>query len=151
MQALTIDLQRLENALEGDESLDHYLDLDTGEILAVGPAAPIPGSTEKYDVQPQRYLPIEPLADARGLAMREEFLYTQQDPHAHPLLSRALTGRRPLRTFDYGLEHFPRLREAWLAYRQRWLREYALEWLEENGLEPAGELSSRAGRSPARR
>jgi len=151
MLPLTIALQRRENALEGDEAVDHYLDLDTGEILAVGPQAPVPGSAEKYDVQPERYLPIDPLAGAQSLAMREDFLYTQPDPHAHPLLSRALSGRRPLRTFDYGLEHFPRLREAWHAYRQRRLREYALEWLEDNGLEPAGELRSRAGRSPARR
>lgn len=151
MLPLTINLERLENALEGDEAVDHYLDLDTGEILAVGPAAPLPGSAEKYHVQPERYLPIEPLAGAKSLAMREEFLYTQPDPHAHPLLSRALSGRRPLRTFDYGLEHFPRMREAWHLYRQRRLREYALEWLEDNGLEPASELRPRAGRSLGRR
>jgi len=151
MLPLTIDLERLENALEGDEAVDHYLDLDTGEILAVAPQAPLPGSSEKYNVQPQRYLPIEPLSNARSLAMREEFLYTQPDPHAHPLLSRTLSGRRPLRTFDYGLEHFPPLREAWQRYRQRQLREYALEWLEDNGLEPAAEFRSRAERSPAHR
>lgn len=147
MRPLTIDLQSLENALDGDEAADCYLDLETGAILAVTPDAPIPGTADKYDVQQERYLHIEPLANARSLAMREDFLFGQDDPYAHKVLSHALAGRRPLRTFDYELEKFPAVREAWRAFQEEQLREYAMEWLQENGLEPAGSrLRPPAGR-----
>lgn len=148
MRPLTIDLQRLENALDGSEAVDCYLDLETGAILTVGPEAPIPGSSDKYDVQPERYLHIEPLASAQSLAMREDFLFSQHDPHAHTVLSHALAGRKPLRTFDYELEKFPQVREAWRAYQEQQLREYAMEWLLVNGLEPApaGGIRPPAGR-----
>ncbi|MBB3102881.1 UPF0158 family protein [Azomonas macrocytogenes] len=137
MQALTIDLDHLQQALDSYAS-DHYLDLESGEIRAITPGEPLPGSDEKYAVQPDRYLHIEPLGQAQALAMRAEFLFAQPHPHAHPILIAALEGRRPLRTFDYKLEDFPEVRNAWHAYRLARLREYALAWLEENDLESLG-------------
>lgn len=135
MRPLTIDLLRIEQALDSREELEHYLDLETGAILAIAPGEPEPGTAEKYEVQPERYLLIEPLATAEVLAMREAFLFTQHDPHAHAALSQALAGRKPLRTFDYALETFPQARQAWLEYQAAQLRDYALEWLHDNGLE----------------
>lgn len=137
MRPLTIDLPSLENALDRGE-VDHYLDLETGSILSVAPDMPRPGAGDKHDVQPERYLHIEPLTNARSLAMRQDFLFSQHDPHAHKVLSHALAGRRPLRTFDYELEKFPDVRGAWLSFQEQQLHEYAVEWLQENGLEPAG-------------
>jgi hypothetical protein len=137
MRPLTLDLPRLEQALLSQEELEHYLDLATGAVLTVTPGDPVPGADEKYDVQPDRYLAIAPLPTSQALAMREAFLYGLHDPHAHTLLSHALAGRKPLRTFDYELEKLPQLRQAWLAYQASHLRELALEWLQDNGLEPA--------------
>ncbi|MGH8353542.1 MAG: UPF0158 family protein [Pseudomonas sp.] len=137
MRPLTIDLLRIEQALDSREDLEHYLDLETGAILAIAPGEPAPGAAEKYQVQPDRYLLIEPLALAETLAMREAFLFTQHDPHAHAALSQALAGRKPLRTFGYALESFPQVRQAWLEYQAAQLRDYALEWLQANGLEAA--------------
>ncbi|WP_279643930.1 UPF0158 family protein, partial [Leclercia adecarboxylata] len=48
----------------------------------------------------------------------------------------ALQGRKPLRTFDFKLEDFPEVREAWLDYQTIQLREYAITWLRDNDLEP---------------
>jgi len=135
MRPLTIDLLRIEQALDSREDLEHYLDLETGAVLAIAPGEPVPGTAEKYEVQPDRYLLIEPLATAEVLAMREAFLFTQHDPHAHAALSQALAGRKPLRTFGYALETFPQARQAWLEYQAAQLRDYALEWLQANGLE----------------
>lgn len=43
---------------------------------------------------------------------------------------------KPLRTFDFKLEDFPEVREAWLRYQTVQLREYAITWLRDNDLEP---------------
>lgn len=139
MRPLTLDLSRLERALLGQDELAHYLDLATGAVLAVAPGDPMPGAEEKYDVQADRYLAITPLPAGHALALREAFLSGLHDPYAHALLSHALAGRKPLRTFDYQLEALPQVRQAWLAYQTRQVRELALEWLQEHGLEPAHE------------
>lgn len=136
MRPLTIDMHRLEYALDGRDSAEYYLDLESGAIRAVFPSEPVPGVMEKYDVQQDRYLHIEPLELAQSMAMREAFLFTQHDPIAHAVLSSALNGRKPLRTFDFKLEDFPAVREAWLDYQTVQLREYAITWLRENDLEP---------------
>jgi len=137
MRPLTLDLPRLEQTLLSQEGLEHYLDLATGAVLTLAPGDPVPGAEEKYDVQPDRYLVIEPLALDDLLAMREAFLFGLHDPHAHTLLSHALSGRRPLRTFDYELEKLPQLQRSWQAYQAQQARELALEWLHANGLETA--------------
>lgn len=136
MRPLTIDMHRLEYALDGRDSAEYYLDLESGAIRAVFPSEPAPGVMEKYDVQQDRYLHIEPLELAQSMAMREAFLFTQHDPIAHAVLSSALNGRKPLRTFDFKLEDFPAVSEAWLDYQTVQLREYAITWLRENDLEP---------------
>jgi len=137
MHALTIDLPRIEQVLLSQAEIEHYLDLETGAILAVALDDPTPGADEKYDVLPDRYLFIEPLATGEALAMREAFLFSLDDPLAHTALSQALAGRKPLRTFDYELEKRPQVQQAWLAYQASRMHECALEWLEANGLELA--------------
>lgn len=138
MRPLTIDLHRLEYALDNRDASEHYLDLESGQIRAVFPGETAPGVDEKYDVQEDRFLHIEPLGLAESIAMREAFLFTQHDPIAHAMLSDALNGRKPLRTFDFKLEDFPAVRQAWLDYQAVQLREYAITWLHENDLEPSG-------------
>ena len=136
MRPLTIDMHRLEYALDGRDIAEYYLDLESGEIRAIFPGDPPPGAMEKYDVKEDRYLHIEPLDLAQSIAMREAFLFTQHDPIAHAVLSNALKGRKPLRTIDFKLEDFPEVREAWLRYQTVQLREYAITWLRDNDLEP---------------
>jgi hypothetical protein len=153
MRPLTLDLARIEQALLSQAELEHYLDLATGSVLSIIPGDPPPGADEKYDVQPDRYLAIEPLPQGQALALREAFLFGLHDPHAHTLLRHALAGRKPLRTFDYQLEALPRVRDAWLAFQAQQVRELALEWLQNSGLEqaahaPIDELRPRGGRSP---
>ena len=136
MRPLTIDMHRLEFALDGRDIAEYYLDLESGEIRAIFPGDPPPGAMDKYDVKDDRYLHIEPLDIAQSIAMREAFLFTQHDPIAHAVLSNALKGRKPLRTFDFKLEDFPEVREAWLRYQTVQLREYAITRLRDNDLEP---------------
>ncbi len=135
MRPMTIDLHRLEYALDARDACTHYLDLESGDIRAVFPGEAPPSANEKYDVHTDRYLHIEPLDLLQSIAMREAFLLTQHNPDAYAVLNTALRGRKPLRTFDFKLEDFPAIRQAWLDYQTVQLREYAINWLHENGLE----------------
>ena len=137
MRPLTLDLPRLEAALLGGDAVEHYLDLDSGAVFAQAPGEPAPGALEKYQVQPERYLPIEPLSNAQRLSMAEAFLFSLPDPFAHAALSQALTGRKALRTFLHTLEQWPALQQAWHEHQAAQVHERALEWLEDNGLEAA--------------
>ncbi|TRX74680.1 UPF0158 family protein [Pseudomonas mangiferae] len=138
MRTLTIDMDRLERLLDEPGQGEHYLDLDEGRLLALERDSRADDDTRRLvEDDPERYRRLEPLDSEQRLALREAFLFELDDPHAHPLLTAALGGRRPLRTFEYELERFPRAREAWQAYQRAQLREYALAWLETQGIEPA--------------
>ena len=158
MHALKIDLDALGAAFDNPGSSISYLDLDTGSLVVRLPDQPAPGETDKYNIEPERYLRIEPLSPSQQLALREMFLASVDDLLAHAALSQALAGRRALRSFHYALEQFPSACASWASYQSRVLQEIALDWLQENGLEAASTaqplqppLRSPAGRSPARR
>lgn len=137
MRTLTLDLDTLTQLINGRETLEHWLDLEAGTVLSLSPDDE--GSDEHQQVQlsPERYAAVPNLDVVQRVAMRESFLFTLNDLNAHPLLSAALTGRKPLRSFDYEIDYFPVLRQQWHDYEQKQLREYALNWLFELGLEPA--------------
>lgn len=158
MHALKIDLDALGAAFDNAGSSISYLDLDSGDILVRLPDEPAPGESDKYNIEPERYLRIDPLTAAQQLALREAFLASVDDLSAHVVLSQALAGRKALRSFHYALEQFPPARVAWARYQARVLVEHALEWLQENGLEagsppqpPRAPLRSPGERSPVRR
>ena len=137
MPALTIDLDRLAEALDAQDRFDRILDLETGELRALRMDTLPFDEREALEARPDRYVAVPRLdLDAR-IALREAFLHELRDPHAHPLLALALGGRKPLRTFDFKLEDFPAVRQAWLDYQTVQLREYAITWLHDNGLEPS--------------
>ncbi|MET1081176.1 MAG: UPF0158 family protein [Pseudomonas sp.] len=137
MRPLIIDLAALAAALASIDADAYYLDLQTGSVLATAPGEPAPGALEKYQVEADRYLPIDRLPPAQTLAVREGFLYEVADPLAHAALRQALDGRKALRNFDYALERWPAVRQAWLAYQVEHLHDLALEWLQVNGLDAA--------------
>lgn len=134
---LTIDMDRLARLLDEPGQGEHYLDLDDGRLLSLEPDSRDDEARQRLEEDPQRYRRLDPLDGEQRLALREGFLFELDDPHAHPLLSAALGGRRPLRTFEYELERFPGARAAWLAYQRAQLQECALAWLAEQGIEPA--------------
>lgn len=154
MHALKIDLDALAAAFDNSGSTISYLDLDTGDLVLRQPDQPAPGEIDKYNIEPERYLRIEPLTTGQQLELRELFLAGVGDPPVHAALSEALAGRKALRSFHYALEQFPQAQASWQRYQTQTLREQALEWLLENGLEAAPEaprLRSPGERSPARR
>ncbi len=142
MRVLTIDMHRLERALNDPGPLEHYLDLHSGQLISLDADEPDAQILHQLEKDPGRYAGIPPLDTADRIDMREAFLFDLHDPHAHPLLAAALQSRRPLRTFGYELEQFPGARRAWPIYEKARLHELALNWLMELGLEPAADTAA---------
>ncbi|AYN95295.1 MULTISPECIES: UPF0158 family protein [Pseudomonas] len=139
MRPITINLEALKSVLTSEARHDHVLDLETGKLLNLTEDDFEAEELHAIETQKDRYVPIEPLGIAERVAMREAFLFDLHDPHAHPVLSRALTDRKPLRTFDYELKNFPKAQKAWEAYEATQVSQYALIWLHDHDLEPVSE------------
>lgn len=137
MRTFILDIDALVQLINGREQQEHWLDLESGNVLSLSADDPHSDEHQQVELDPDRYTQIPNLDIPQRVALRESFLFTLDDLHAHPLLSAALTGRRPLRAFDYEIESFPAIREQWQAYELKQLREYTLNWLYELGLEPA--------------
>jgi len=137
MRTFTLDIDALAQLINGREQLENWLDLESGAVMTLSPEDHASEQRQQVELDPDRYSQVPNLDIPQRVALRESFLFTLDDLHAHPLLSAALTGRKPLRAFDYEIEAFPGIREQWQAYESRQLREYALNWLHELGLEPA--------------
>lgn len=137
MRTFTLDLEALIELINGREQQEHWLDLESGSVLSLSPEDQHSEQRQQIELDPERYSQIPNLDIPQRVAMRESFLFTLDDVYAHPLLSAALTGRKPLRAFDYEIEAFAAIREQWQAYAHKQLREYALNWLYELGIEPA--------------
>ncbi|UFQ97934.1 UPF0158 family protein [Pseudomonas wenzhouensis] len=137
MRTFTLDLDALIELINGREQQEHWLDLESGSVLSLSPEDQHSEQRQQIELDSERYSQIPNLDIPQRVAMRESFLFTLDDVYAHPLLSAALTGRKPLRAFDYEIEAFPAIREQWQSYEIKQLREYALNWLYELGIEPA--------------
>lgn len=136
MPSTPIDLDALAAALDEDGRHEYFLDVRDGSLLRQEPGQPPPGSLEKYEVDPERFLALPRLSLEERLALRQAFTHRVEDPALHLLLVHALGGRRALRGFDYELEQRPLALARWQAYRQAQLRELIGHWLQENSFEP---------------
>lgn len=141
MFAIAIDLSALARTLDDERVRMHYLDLQDGSLLSLPAGAPEPGSDEKYQVQPERYLRIKPLSVEQKLEMREAFVHSLGNHELHLALNHALQGRRALRNFAFLLEQQPTLKQAWTRFHDQRMHQQVLEWLQEHDLQPR-----RAGR-----
>lgn len=135
MHALTIDLSELAAALCSNNS-ESYLDLQSGAVLMYAEQGVDPQLDELLQNAPDRLLPIEPLGSPKSFALMEDFLRQVTQPQAYQTLEQALAGHKPFRAFKYALGAYPELLQAWYDFENAQLREYALDWLAENGIQP---------------
>lgn len=135
MRPLTIDLDELACALN-TEGLDHYLDLLSGKLLLIPEEDADPELEALLRSEPERFLLVEPLDSREGFRMMEDFLQTVTRQEAYRALERALSGRKPFRTFKNVLMDYPDLLQAWYDFEAERLRELAQDWLLDNELQP---------------
>lgn len=72
----------------------------------------------------------------------EGFVRTVKIHDIQATLERALSGRKPFRSFTDELLRFPDIREQWFAYHAERMKEIARDWLEENDMNLTAETSS---------
>lgn len=144
MSRIRIDLDQLTVALS-DHHSEWVLDTQTGQIvmaewvrdpdlredLDLGTEDGAGGDDELNDLDPlegDRFVFIEPVASHEGFRWMEDFA-DQQDELVRERLLDSLDRPRPFRRFKDALEAFPQVREAWFAYEEQKLTEYARDWL----------------------
>lgn len=66
----------------------------------------------------------------------EDFIDTLADQRLAELLSVSMNGRGAFRRFKDVLVHYPQEREQWFQFQNARLRQRALEWLDDIGVEP---------------
>jgi hypothetical protein len=66
----------------------------------------------------------------------ETFIETVRSARLQDRLSNAIRGRGAFRRFKDALEEHPGEREGWFAFKDARMRQRALDWLREEGIEP---------------
>ncbi len=136
---LKVDLEGLIMALEGwgSDQIQHYLDTETGEIIAV-----MEGDDdydewcEKLDAdETDRYCLVEKLAGRASFEVMEQFALSLPESRSRRAVIEALARSKPFRHFKDVVHGDLALREEWFAFRDRAYAAFARDWLAGEGIE----------------
>ncbi|MFL5542260.1 MAG: UPF0158 family protein [Longimicrobiaceae bacterium] len=160
MAKIRIDEGELLMAFDsGDGTMQWYLDRQTGEVIGLGDEFGFDLGDDEDEAEDEddaeagwedeeralrraisrdedghRYLPVPSLGSHEGFRIMERFA-ASQDGRVREALFDALDRRRPFRSFKDALAALPDVRERWYAYHEERLREEALAWLENEGID----------------
>jgi hypothetical protein len=137
-----VDLPELRFAME-DATYEHqyFLDTETGETILVSEMFDDEEAQRQLaeidEAEPGRFLRV-PSADSRkGYDDMRDFIDTFSDEHLKVLLDVAIQGRGAFRRFKDVLARHPAEQERWFDFQAARVYARALEWLTEEGCEPA--------------
>jgi Uncharacterised protein family (UPF0158) len=88
----------------------------------------------EYD---SRFMRIPQAESREGYEDMEAFIETVSDQHLQELLWVAIRGKGAFRRFKDVLAAYPQERERWFQFRDERLQRRALDWLEDEGINPA--------------
>jgi len=134
-KALNIDLDELCEAME-DSSYehDHYLDLETGEILFISDYMDDEETgklKDQIEEDSDRYERVPKAESHEGYEDMEDFIATVEGERLAELLEVAIKGKGTFRRFKDVLLNYPEERERWFEFKDDRMRERALEWLDD--------------------
>jgi len=134
-KALNINLYELCEAME-DSSYEnnHYLDLETGEILFLSEYMDDEDTVklkDRIEEDFNRYERIPKAESQEGYEDMVDFVATVEDEHLVELLEVAINGKGAFRRFKDVLLNYPEERERWFKFKDERMEERALEWLED--------------------
>ncbi len=145
-----------------DEPIRYYLDLTNGEVIEVFRSEfdLIDEDEEQVgsiiDVEPERFVRIEPLATSRQYDLMSEWAGSISDLDIRDKFDIALRGKGAFGRFREVVSRYPDLEADWRAARQSALVAMAEEWLRDDlGIEPVYVLTreerpdTRAAAAPA--
>jgi hypothetical protein len=123
----------------------HYLDLESGEVVAVNPDLWMSTDPEHQEMESMaddpRFRAIDPVDSGEAWRWMDAFVYQLPDGRARAELERAIQGSRPFRRFKDALSQYPELRQEWFRSQEERLLEYARAWLEGEEIEAEIELA----------
>ena len=134
-KALKISLDELCEAME-DSSYEneHFLDLETGEILFVSEYMDDEDSEklkERIEEDFERYERIPKAESHEGYQDMVDFIATVDNERLVELLEVAINGKGAFRRFKDVLLNYPEERERWFQFKDERMEERALEWLDD--------------------
>ena len=134
-KALNINLYELCEAME-DSSYEnnHYLDLETGEVLFLSEYMDDEDAVklkDRIEEDFNRYERIPKAESQEGYEDMVDFVATVEDEHLVELLEVAINGKGAFRRFKDVLLNYPGERERWFKFKDERMEERALEWLED--------------------
>lgn len=120
-KALNINLYELCEAME-DSSYenDHYLDLETGEILFLSEYMDDEDTVklkDRIEEDFNRYERIPKAESQEGYEDMVDFVATVEDEHLVELLEVAINGKGAFRRFKDVLLNYPEERERWFKFK----------------------------------
>jgi hypothetical protein len=152
MAKIQIDYDDLEMALDSTDrggEAEWYLDLRSGEVILVThdwiddeegddfPEWQKPEIERSKDIEanPSAYLLIEPPSATEDFQAMVDFTKTVKEGPAKDKLTSALESTKAFRQFRNTLAEHASVQAAWFTFKEKWLKEYVQEWLENNKLD----------------
>ena len=89
---------------------------------------------DKIDEKFDRYEPLPKAISYEGYEDMEDFIDTVRDDNLAEPLRVAINGKGAFRRFKDLLERYPEERERWFCFKDSKLKQRALEWLENIGV-----------------
>jgi len=134
-KALNINLDELCEAMEDNSyENEHFLDLETGEILFVSEYMDDEESEklkDRIEEDFERYERIPKAESHEGYQDMIDFIATVDNERLAELLEVAINGKGAFRRFKDVLLNYPEERERWFKSKDERMEERALEWLDD--------------------
>ncbi len=160
---LKIDLSELVHEMDLGDNLEltGYLDTETGEIISMpdNVMRAVEDSDEATEALPDweqelaetantilsdeknRFLPIPKRESREGYEVMVAFVGAVEDEQLKEKLHRTLAGKGAFRRFRNTLNNHPDELERWYKFKDDYLKDEAVQWLLENGIEPVQVIS----------
>lgn len=159
LRELSVDLDAVAEGMDDRDRAvsDHYLDLETGEIVITEEsfdfeddddeeedeedAADLPewqkDQQEQYHLMrshPDRFERIPESDSHEAYRLMEDFISRVRNRSAQRRLASAIEGKGAFRRFKDALTAYPELRKKWFEYEAKKKREWASDWLRGLGI-----------------
>jgi hypothetical protein len=137
LRQLEIDWNALHSAFQMNmPEVKCFLSLDDGTVLKLPP-----GDTKLAEVraEPTRFAPIDAIPSRIQYQWLDEFIKSMEDDSLRGRMEAAINGKGAFRRFKDILLTLPDERRRWFEFRDIMMRKRIVDWVREQGIDPANE------------
>src|SRR5688572_1318414 len=113
-----------------------YLSLEDGHVLKLPPGD---AQLTKVRGEPERFAPIDAVPSRIQYQWLDAFIKTVDDEATRARMEAAINGKGAFRRFKDILLTLPDERRRWFEFRDVMMRKRIVDWVREQGIEPANE------------